>query len=175
MKKFLLIIGLFALTVSATFAQDIDFVETGDEINFNSNELYISCGTPSMASIVTPLFTIMFTAGTVVPEISKGTYSGGYNYYFNEHWAVGGNITYEKVSSKPSLSFQAKGTAQYGWTHFKFYHALSIGIMSIGTTCNPIFDVIPLGMKLDYNDFNIFVETSIISTGLLKIGASYKF
>jgi len=71
---------------------------------------------------------------------------------------------------------QAKVTGQYGWEHFKIYHAVSGGILIVPEGgVNPIFDVTVLGLKADFERFNIFVEGSFPSTAILKAGASFKF
>ena len=40
---------------------------------------------------------------------------------------------------------------------------------------SPVFDITVIGFKLDWDDFNIFVEGSFPSTAFLKVGASYYF
>ena len=74
-------------------------------------------------------------------------------------------------------SIQAKATVQYGWEHFKFYQAVSGGIAMMSGAEKPsfIFDVTYLGLKLDFEQWNVFVDASIPSTGIIKAGASFKF
>ena len=39
----------------------------------------------------------------------------------------------------------------------------------------PILDVTLLGLKADFDNFNIFLEACMPATALIKVGASYKF
>ena len=104
-------------------------------------------------------------------------FTTGYNYYFNKYLALGGMFTYEKFSTVNLLSFQAKVTGQYDWTHFKFYQSASAGIMYVVGADKPnfIFDITYLGLKADFDRFSIFLEGSFPSTAIAKAGATFKF
>ena len=84
---------------------------------------------------------------------------------------------YERFISVNMMSVQAKLIGQYGWTHFKIYQSASAGLLvipEVGAT-NFIFDFTYLGMKFDFDHFNIFIEGSVPSTSLIKLGAAFKF
>ena len=104
------------------------------------------------------------------------TFTAGYNHYFcDNHLGLGGLVSYERFLNSNLITTQAKITGQYGWEHFKMYHSFSAGVMFTSSGANFIADLTYLGLKFDFQDFNIFVEASIPTTALLKVGASYKF
>ena len=180
-------LGAFCLN---TFAQEYDVVEVGDVVDFNNNEVYLSVGLPSFLGLFSGVAIAMVEGiGDAMGGNSNGSegakksndaafsINGGYNYFFNEHFGIGAFANYEKFGSLSLIALQAKLTAQYGWEHFKFYHAASGGIMFVPGTDKPnfIFDVTYLGLKLDYDKWSVFVDASIPSTGIIKAGASFKF
>ncbi len=205
MKKIILSILLVTTIFAGAFAQGYDVVEAGDEVNFNHNEVYLTAGMPSFVGFFSGMFVAIFQGiaesinnsenGEGSGEGSGGssgsgssgsnkeaaafTISGGYNYFFTENFGLGAFASYEKFDTINLMTVQAKVTAQYGWEHFKFYHAVSGGILfapGIGNSgVSGVFDVTLLGLKADFDNWNVFVEASIPSTGMLKAGASFKF
>ena len=193
MKKLiitLLVLGSLCVNV---FAQDVDDVvdtNVSTEIDFRHNEVYLSGGTTSLIGAFSGFFVVLGQgfADAVAKNKEENPaesyanapafgLTAGYNYFFNKHFAVGGMTTYEKFLSMNLFSLQAKLTAQYGWTHFKIYHSASAGFIFIPEADNPffIFDLTYIGLKFDFDRFNIFIEGSVPSTSLLKLGASFKF
>ena len=189
MKKIIIALMLLDTICVNTFAQEYDIVEAGEEVDFNHSEVYLAAGMPSFLGLFAGMFVAMFEGiGEAMggnsgssEEAKKNdaafSITGGYNYFFNENFGVGAFANYEKFGSLSLISIQAKLTAQYGWEHFKIYHAASGGIMVIpgGDKPNFIFDLTYLGLKLDFENWNVFVDASIPSTGIIKAGASFKF
>ena len=188
MKKIIIALMLLGSIFANIFAQEYDVVEVGEEVDFNSSELYVTAGLPSFLGLFSGLFVALGEglaealssdgeSGSQKKNESAFSLAAGYNYYFTENFGVGGMATYEKFSSLSLMSLQAKVTGQYGWEHFKFYHSASAGIMFIPGADKPnfIFDVTYLGLKLDFENWNVFVDASFPSTGIIKAGASYKF
>lgn len=186
MKKFVITLMLLSTVFAATFAQGYDVVETGDEVEFNNDEVYLTAGLPSFLGLFSGMFVAIFEglADANNGESNKKndaafSITGGYNHYFNENFALGGFASYEKFSSLNLVTVQAKVTAQYGWEHFKLYHALSGGVLVVpgsgSKNVSGVFDITYLGAKADFKDFSIFVEGSFPSTAIIKVGASYKF
>ena len=170
-----------------------DEADNEEEIVFKHNEVYLTVGEPSCFSIGSNLFAAIFDgfldlfgdsensgnsseSSKFLPEL---TFTGGYNYYFTENFGLGGFASYENILGLSFVSIQIKFTAQYGWEHFKFYHALSGGIViiSAGELSNTlgIFDITYLGAKADFETFSIFAECCFPFTALIKVGASIKF
>ncbi|MBO4629688.1 MAG: hypothetical protein J5687_07050 [Treponema sp.] len=190
MKKLLVSLLLMTTIFASTFAQAYDVVEAGEEIDFNHNEVYLAAGMPSFLGLFAGVFVALGEGlakslnqnneeGGQTTKSNEAAFSitGGYNYYFTENFGVGAFANYEKFGSLSLIAIQAKLTAQYGWEHFKIYHAASGGIMFIPGGDKPgfVFDVTYLGLKLDFEDWNIFVDASIPTTGIVKAGASFKF
>ncbi len=189
MKKIIIALLLMGTIFANIFAQEYDVVETGEMVDFNNNEVYLSVGMPSFLGLFSGMFVAIFEGLAEAGNNSNGnsgeskkndavfSIAGGYNYYFTENIGLGAMATYEKFSTLSLMSLQAKVTAQYGWEHFKIYHSASGGIMYIPGSEKPnfIFDLTYLGLKLDFEDWNIFIDASIPSTGIIKAGASFKF
>ncbi len=201
MKKIIITLLLLGTICVNTFAQAYDVVEAGEEVDFNHSEVYLSAGMPSFLGLFSGMFVAIFEGiGKAASNSSNSgnsgesgnsgnsgetkksgetafSIAGGYNYYFNENFAVGAFASYEKFSSLQLITAQAKVTAQYGWEHFKIYHALSGGILFAPGASQPnfAFDLTYLGLKLDFDNWNIFVDASIPTTGIIKAGASFKF
>jgi len=182
MKKLIITFILLTTIIANTFAQGYDVVEAGEEYDTNVNEVYLSAGIPSLATAFAVMFIAIFSAGQA--DLSEDTMpfglTAGYNRYLcNEHLGLGGMVTYGGFINGNLLSAQAKITGQYGWEHFKIYHSASVGggisINSEEVKPTFAFDFTLIGLKLDFKDFNIFTELSGPITGILKIGASYKF
>lgn len=190
MKKFVFMLLIFTVLFGKAFAQENDF----DEVDIVStvpsdlktNEIYFSAGSASLAGIFSGLFSAIATAIVTSTSEEKNNESEnahafslalGYNHYFWDHLGVGAFMNYENALGINLLSFQAKVTGQYGFEHFKFYHAVSGGILCApgAEGVSPIFDVTLLGIKYDHKYFTIFAETCMPTTALLKFGASYKF
>ena len=194
MKKIIIALMLLGAICANTFAQEYDIVEVGEEVNFNHNEVYLTAGMPSFLGLFSGMFVAIFegigqaasnsgnsnnsgnSAETKKSNDVAFSLTGGYNYFFNENFGIGAFASYEKFSSLQLITLQAKVTGQYGWEHFKIYHAVSGGVLIVPEGgVNPIFDVTVLGLKADFERFNIFVEGSFPSTAILKAGASFKF
>ena len=190
MKKIIIALMLLGTICANSFAQEYDIVETGEEIDFKNSEAYLTIGMPSFLGLFSGLFVALGEG--IADAVSKKnnessetkksndaafSITGGYNYFFNEYIGVGAFASYEKFSSLNLLSVQAKVTTQYGWEHFKIYHAASGGIMFIPGSGEPnfIFDLTYLGLKFDFDNWNIFIDASIPSTAIIKAGASFKF
>ena len=188
MKKIIIALILVGTICANIFAQEYDIVEAGEETQVSkNNEVYLSVGMPSFLGLFSGMFVAMFEGiGEAMGGNSNGSeksndaafsINGGYNYYFTENFGVGAFANYEQFGSMSLIAVQAKLTAQYGWEHFKFYQAVSGGIMFIpgGDKPNFIFDLTYLGLKFDFDKWNIFVDASIPSTAIIKAGASFKF
>ena len=190
MKKILIALMLLGAICVNTFAQEYDIVEVGEEVDFNHSEVYLAAGMPSFLGLFAGMFIALGEGianslsqnneeGSQTKKSNDAAFSltGGYNYFFNENFGVGAFANYEKFGNLSLISVQAKLTAQYGWEHFKFYHAASGGIMFIPGNDKPnfIFDLTYLGLKVDFENWNVFVDASIPSTGIVKAGASFKF
>ena len=188
MKKIILALMLLGAVCANTFAQEYDIVEAGEESQvYFDNEVYLTVGTPSLVGLFAGMF------GAIAQGIADSmngengenkdndpviSISGGYNrYFFNQNLGLGGFVSYEKFSIINLITIQAKVTGQYGWEHFKIYHALSGGILIVPGSGEPAFafDMTLLGLKLDFDRWNVFIEASGPTTGLIKAGASYKF
>ena len=188
MKKILIALMLLGTICVNSFAQEYDIVETGDEVRTFDNEVYLTVGTPSLVGLFAGMF------GAIAQGIADSVngqegqskkdndpviaVSGGYNRYFlNQNLGVGAFVSYEKFSIIDMLTVQAKITGQYGWEHFKIYHALSGGVLIVPGGGKPsfAFDVTLLGLKLDFDHWDVFVEASGPTTGMIKAGAAFKF
>ena len=199
MKKIIIALLLLGTICVNSFAQGYDIIEAGEEVNFNHNEVYLGVGTVSGIGL------IVGGAGLVVKGLFEGLSKkassknnstetneaaeqessksneimfgavAGYNYYFNQNFGVGAYASYEIFDLYKCFTLQAKVTAQYGWEHFKIYQSLSAGIMMAGDKPNFIGDLTYLGLKVDFDNWNVFVDFSIQTTSLVKVGASYKF
>ena len=187
MKKMTLIFLLISFVLGKSFAQDFAPAVSDPK----TNEVYLSVGTSSFLGLFSGVFASIFKS---IAESSNkdGNKDGnesnksndepafsiaaGYNHFFWDHLGVGGFINFESTLGINLFAVQAKLSGQYGFTRFKAYHALSGGvIVAPGGDLSTIFDVTLLGLKLDFDDFNIFVEGCLPSTALLKIGGAYKF
>ncbi len=189
MKKIIIALMLLGAICANTFAQEYDIVEVGEEVNFNHNEVYLTAGMPSFLGLFSGMFVAIFegigqaasNSGQSAETKKSGdvafSLTGGYNYFFNENFGVGAFASYEKFSSLQLITLQAKVTGQYGWEHFKIYHALSGGVLMAPGGDKPsfAFDLTYLGLKLDFDNWNIFVDASIPTTAIIKAGASFKF
>ena len=195
MKKIIIALLLLGSIFVNAFAQEYDVVEAGQEVDFNNNEVYLAVGAPSGIGIIVGLGGALAEAfGKAISQAAGQDSSNndesasaakdsvisavaGYNYFFNPHFGVGGFVSFEKFQKFMLFSVQAKITGQYGWEHFKIYHSLSGGVMIIPGADKPNFmaDITWLGLKLDFQNWNVFVDASIPSTGLIKAGASFKF
>ena len=190
MKKIIIALMLLGAICVNTFAQEYDIVEAGEEVDFNNSEVYLSVGMPSFLGLFTGMFVALGEG--IAQSLNQNNQEGsetkksndvafsinaGYNYFFTPNFGVGAFANYEKFDSVSLLAMQAKLTAQYGWEHFKIYQAVAGGIMFIPGAAKPnfIFDVTYLGLKLDFENWNVFVDASIPSTAIIKAGASFKF
>lgn len=184
MKKLLIVLFFFSLALGNAFSKEAVTVEVKTERaapeSIFKNEGYLSVGTISAIG----LFGGMFSS--IADSISDTDDEGGpfeafsiglgYNLFLWEHLGLGGFLNFERMGSLNLVSAQAKLTAQYGFKHFKIYHSASAGVMFINDNgISPVFDITVIGFKLDWDDFNIFVEGSFPSTAFLKAGASYYF
>ena len=190
MKKILIALILMGAVFTNIFAQGYDVVEAGEKDEFNHSEVYLTGGTISFVGLFSGLFVAIGegiaqaaskNGGDTSTDTQKKdaafSVTGGYNYFFNEYFGVGAFVSYEKISSINLITTQAKLTAQYGWEHFKFFHSLSGGIIIIPGGGKPsfAFDITYLGLKLDFKDFNLFLEGTFPLGGMIRAGASYKF
>ena len=191
MKKTIISFLLLLSVAAGAFAQAYDVVEAGEEVDFNHSEVYLSAGMPSFVGLFSGIFVAIGQGlaeaannknkGGESTEPKKSdpafTVTAGYNYYFNEHFAIGAFASYEKFSVLNLITTQAKITAQYGWEHFKIYHSASAGILMVPGAGKPsfAFDVTYLGLKVDFKDWNVFVDASFPMSGIIKAGASFKF
>ena len=200
MKKLLISILLMTTIFAGVFAQGYDIVEAGDEYDFYNNEVYLTAGSPSCIGLIIGAFSAIGEGlGQALTQSANNsdnsnnsnnstetvedkadeipfTFTAGYNYYFNQHLALGAYASYEKFASFSFITIQSKFTVQYGWEHFKFYHSVSGGVLIVpGGGVTGIGDLTYLGMKADFKDFSIFAEGSFPTTAVFKIGASYKF
>ena len=185
MKKLISVLLLLSVAAVNAFSQE---AEDLDEVNtdIHSNEVYLAVGTSSWIGLFSSIF--VGVAGAI-EEYNNGSsdikdnksafsLSAGYNHFFWDHLGVGGFVNFEKMSVLNLLEIQARVTGQYGFEHFKFYHAVSGGVLFVTGTNGgviPMYDVTLLGLKFDYEKFNIFLETNFPATAILKLGASFKF
>ena len=180
MKKIVLALILLSTIFAASFAQEYDIVVTGEEaLPSKDNEVYFSVGSISTLPVGLTIITfglITLSEGDSLPV----TFTAGYNHYFKDgHLGVGGFASYERLFGMNAITLQAKITGQYGWERFKFYHSASLGYLLLTTESKPTnivaFDATLLGIKLDFENFNIFAELSFPTTAIVKAGASFKF
>ena len=188
MKKIFIAILLLGSFCVNAFAQNVDDTNVSNE--FKHNEVYLSGGTSSLIGAFSGFFVLLgesFRDAIAENKEENGPSSlssepafgltAGYNYFFNKYFGLGGMMSYERFINVNMMSVQAKFIGQYGWTHFKIYQSASAGLLvipEVGAT-NFIFDFTYLGMKLDFDHFNIFIEGSVPSTSLIKVGAAFKF
>ncbi len=178
MKKILIALMLLGSIFANTFAQEYDVVEVGEEVDFNTEEVYATAGIFSgIGMFFLIIGSIANSKDDKAPFIPSLT--AGYNHYFSENFALGGVFTYENWYGINFMTLQAKVTGLYGWEHFKIYHALGAGITIIpdngDKTVFPAIDATVLGLKLDYENWSVFIEGCFPETGFVKVGASYKF
>ena len=181
MKKIIIALILLGAVCANTFAQEYDVVETGEEVNTKLNEVYLSVGTISALQVSMDILISLFSLGTA--DTSEGSlpvgFVAGYNRYFSDNVALGGFVTYERVMGMNIFTAQGKIIGQYGWEHFKFYHAFALGIGGVfGDSVNqaiPALDLTVVGIKVDFENFSIFSDFALGATPLLKAGASFKF
>ena len=188
MKKLIAVLFLFSLILGSLVAEESrpnrpNSGTTSDDTPLFKNEGYLSLGTCSCVGLLGGMF---FSIADSIAESNKDKEENepfeayslglGYNLYLVDFIGIGAFMNFEKFGGLSLVSAQAKLTAQYGWKHFKLYHSVSGGVMFIndGGVC-PVFDVTPLGLKFDFDDFNIFLEGALPTTGILKVGASYYF
>ena len=190
MKKIVFVLLFFTVLFGKAFAQEDEFVEvdivTSIPSDLKTNEIYFSAGSASYVGVFSGLFAAVATSIVTATSEDKNddseydpsfSFALGYNHYFWDHLGVGGFVNYENTLGLNFLTFQAKITGQYGFEHFKFYHALSGGILCVpgAEGIAPVFDVTLLGLKADFERFSIFIETCAPTTAILKLGASFKF
>ena len=180
MKKIIIALLLLGSIFANSFAQEYDVVEVGEEVSGHTNEVYLSAGSLSGLSFILLVGSLGLIAANKEESVPL-CFTAGYNHYFrDEHLGVGGFISYEPTFGMNMLSLQAKITGQYGWERFKIYHSLSAGAMVLGIGDSgpqviPMFNLTWLGLKFDFDKWNIFIDSSIGSTALLQLGASFKF
>ncbi len=188
MKRLITLFFLFSLILASLSAQIVATVQpakTSDGTPFIKNEGYITLGTVSCVGLLGGMF---FSIADAIADAvndtdveNEGTFQAysvgiGYNLFLVDFIGIGGFVHVENFGGLSLKTIQAKLTAQYGWRHFKFYHAVSGGVMFINENAIcPAFDVTLLGLKLDLDNFNIFVEGALPATGMLKAGASIYF
>ena len=179
MKKIIIALLILGTICVNTFAQAYDVVEAGEEVDINNNEVYLTVGTMSGLSFILLVGSLGLVAVNKEDSVPI-CFTAGYNHYFcDEHLGVGGYISYEPTFGLNMLSLQAKITGQYRWEHFMILHSFSAGAMGILGNSSP--QVIPmfvltwLGLKLDFDNWNIFIDSSIGCTAFIKAGASFKF
>ena len=182
MKKIIIALMLLGAICANTFAQEYDIVEAGEEVSTNANEVYVSVGTMSCLQLGMDILISMFSLGYADP--SEGSipvgFVVGYNRYLSDnHLGLGGFVTYERMMGMNVFTMQAKITGQYGWEHFKIYHAFGIGAGCFFGDSDaqivPAFDLTVVGIKFDFDNFNIYSDLAIGTTPIVKLGASYKF
>ena len=187
MKKRIITI-LFSITFCVSlFAETLVAEEVPKKQKIYHNEIYATIGAPSGIGLIAGAAIAIgeglaeSITGNTNDDSKKdrGCFSTeiGYNYFLNEYFGAGAFVTYEQFGPLDFVTGQGKLIAQYGWTHFKFYHSLSAGIMKASGAEKPnfIFDITLLGLKAEFSCVSIFVEGAVPSTGLLKAGASLKF
>ena len=189
MKRLITLLFLFSLLLGNLFCESSrpsrDEGSSEDNTPLFKNEGYLSLGTCSCVGLLGGMF---FSIADEIADAASDNddeneepfemYSIGlgYNLFILDFLGLGGFLNFERFGQLNLVSAQAKVTLQYGWRHFKFYHAASGGVMFVGDNgiC-PVFDVTVLGLKLDFDDFNIFVEGSAPTTAFLKAGVSWYF
>ena len=182
MKKIIISFMLLSFALAGLFAQDADAFESEKKVS-NNNEVYFTVGTVSFVGLFSGTFLAIADALANYDneeKVEKETFafscSAGYNHFFWDHLGLGAFVSYESFQPLNLITLQAKVTGQYGWEHFKLYHSISGGILIVPDGgLSPVFDVTVLGLKADFERFNIFVEGSFPSTAILKAGASFKF
>ena len=185
MKRLPFIFILLSILIGKAFSAEPVQVTVETDKSLIKNEAYLSIGTVSCIGLfggaINAIADSISEAKNDKPEEEKEPFEAfsvglGYNLYLFDILGFGGFLNYEKFGSLNLLSAQAKLTVQYGFTHFKFYHAVSGGALFISDNAIcPVFDVTLLGLKLDFEDFNIFLEGSLPSTAFLKLGFGYYF
>ena len=190
MKKLIIILFIFSFFIGNAFSRENVEVKVETKSSSSSNKLiknegYISLGTVSCIGLFGGMFSSLADSITEANRNNKNNedepfeaYSIGlgYNLFLFDILGLGAVINLEKFGQLYLTSAQGKLTLQYGFPRFKFYHAVSGGILFISDTAiSPIFDVTVLGLMLDLDDCNIFVEGCFPSTAFLKIGFGYYY
>lgn len=182
MKKLIIIVLLSSIFIGNAFSE----VTVKADDNLVKQEAYISLGTVSCIGLFGGIFSSMAESISQANRANRSNEEEepfeafsvglGYNLFLVDIVGLGGFLNFEKVGQLSLVSAQAKLTLQYGWKRFKFYHAASGGVIFISDSAvSPVFDVTLLGLKLDLDDCNIFVEASLPSTAFLKLGYAYYF
>ena len=182
MKKLIIFLFLSSFFVANAFSE-VSFEADRDIIK---NEAYISVGTVSCIGLFGGIFNSLADSISEAYDDSKSSEDEepfeafsiglGYNLIMLDFLGLGGFVNFEKFGTLDLVSAQLKLSVQYGFTHFKFYHAISGGIVIVpGGGVSPAFDVTVLGLKADFERFNIFLEGSFPTTSIVKAGASFKF
>ncbi len=189
MKKLLTILFLFSLILGNLFCEnsrpDRGGSTKSDSEPLFKNEGYLSLGTCSCVGLLGGMF---FSIADEIADAASDNDDNneepfemysiglGYNLFILDFLGLGGFLNFEKFGQLNLVSAQAKVSLQYGWKRFKIYHSVSGGVMFItdGAAC-PVFDVTPLGLKFDFDDFNFFLECAVPTTALLKAGVSWYF
>ena len=186
MKKLIVIVFLFSIFIGNAFSSETVKVKTTTSTRNDQilkNEAYLSFGTVSCIGLFGGMF---FSIADSIADANRNSNSEepfeaysiglGYNLFIWETLGLGGFLNFEKFGQLNLVSAQAKLTLQYGFEHFKFYHAASGGVLFISDSAiSPVFDVTVIGLKLDFDDFNIFVEGCLPSTAFLKAGFAYYY
>ncbi|MCR5766743.1 MAG: hypothetical protein K6G09_12310 [Treponema sp.] len=176
MKKLIIILLFFSFFIVPAVSEAKVKVKADDR--FIKNEANISIGTISLVGlsggIISSIADTIAQDNTDKQPFEAFSLGVGYNLILVDFIGFGGFLNFERFGNLNLVSAQAKLTAQYGWTRFKFYHSISGGVLFVSDKAiTPIFDVTLLGLKLDFDDFNIFLEASAPSTAFLKLGYSY--
>ena len=185
MKKLLIILSLLTIFLANAFSSEPVRITAKADNRFLKNESYISIGSVSCVGLIggvsTSIADSIAEANKQLQDKEKEPFEAfslglGYNLFLVDFIGLGGFLNFERFGQLYLMSAQAKITAQYGFTHFKFYHSVSGGVLYISEAIfTPIFDVTVLGLKLDFDDFNVFLEASFPSTAFLKLGYAYYF
>ena len=186
MKKSILFLLLFSVVLGHVFSEENVVIETEVLKTKRSedykNQAYIGIGTPSLIGMLSGTF---YAIADAIDQADKDeedkeatilSLNAGYNRLFLKHIGLGGFFNYEKMGKLNLFSLQGKLSAQYGWEHFKFYHAISGGVLFLGDSQPlPMYDITVLGLKLDFEEVSFFLEGCFPSTALIKIGVVYNF
>lgn len=202
MKRFVLALIVCLLTFPLAHAQeDVAPQRLPNEINVSYGRVSL----PSFAMVLGGVFGTAFTFGLVkMDEFStSGAISVGYYRYLTDHFAVGGDLSYEKLllgfagytvdstyenklTPRHSTFYSVMPGIKFSWfnrNHFGMYSKLNAGALlqtsdqEESDSINLSFgiQVDPIAMEFGGMSFRGFLEIGIGMEGLVKAGVRYAF
>ena len=180
---------LFAASDDVLLPADAAFAP---EVGWEIYGSYGFCSLNTIAMMIASALGMVFTAPAAALSDEEedydfadyGIFNVGADYYFGEHLYAGvtGTFQYFRALQMNAIfsSIMAETGVQYGWSRFKFYHALAagIGLAGFGSSETAVlfaFNVTILGMKFRVTDGSwIFLESNAGQKGFIQAGARFR-